>query len=130
MTEPAPPPRPRLGVIANPHQELDTWQEQVLELPELCPHSHNPGPGSALSITYTAGPWFLELFALEAYLPGFVAHPVVRDNELLAQTVDGGAGSCRGAGRAGGGESRSEGGRVETASARPGTCGLRGACRM
>ena len=86
MTEPGPE-RPALVVIANPHPELQTWQEHLLELPELCPHTHNPGPGSTLGIVYTAGPWFLELYALEAYLTGFVAHPVVRDNELLAQTV-------------------------------------------
>ena len=79
--------RPRLAVIANPNLGLHTWQEHLLELPELCPHTRNPGPGSTLGIVYTAGPWFLELYALEAYLTGFVAHPVVRDNELLAQTV-------------------------------------------
>lgn len=81
------PERPQLAVIANPNPDLGTWQEHLLDLPELCPYSHNPAPGSTLSIAYTAGGWFLELFALEAYLPGFVAHPVVRDNELLAQTV-------------------------------------------
>ncbi|GGJ85837.1 hypothetical protein [Deinococcus aquiradiocola] len=92
MTDPAAHPghgaaRPALKVIANPYPQLRTWQEHLLDVPELCPYSHNPGPGSTLSITYTAGAWFLELFALDAYLPGFVAHSVVRDNELLAQTV-------------------------------------------
>ena len=81
------PERPRLGVIANAHPALDTYIEHLLEMPELCPYSHNPGPGSTLRLSYTAGAWILELFALEAYLPGFIAHPVVRDNELLAQTV-------------------------------------------
>jgi len=79
--------RPRLGVIAGDRPALDPHIDHLLKMPELCPYSHNSGPGSTLRLSYMAGAWILELFALEAYLPGFIAHPVVRDNELLAQTV-------------------------------------------
>jgi len=53
-------------VIANARPALDTHIEHLLERPELCPYSHNPGPGSTLRLSYTAGGWILELFALEA----------------------------------------------------------------
>jgi hypothetical protein len=40
-----------------------------------------------LAISYTAADRFLELFSLDAYMAGFVGHTVVRDMELLVQTV-------------------------------------------
>ena len=79
--------RARLKTIANPHPGLVTAVEHVLHLPELCPATRNPKRGSTLTLRYGAGERFLELFSLDAYMAGFVGHTVVRDMELLVQTV-------------------------------------------
>lgn len=76
-----------LGIILNPNPQLETENEHILDLPELCPASRNPAPGSTLSVAYTPGERFLELFSLDAYVLAFTAHPVVRDLELFVQTV-------------------------------------------
>lgn len=79
--------RARIKTIANPHPGLATEVEHVLHLPELCPATRNPKRGSTLTLRYGAGERFLELFSLDAYMAGFVGHTVVRDMELLVQTV-------------------------------------------
>jgi 7-cyano-7-deazaguanine reductase len=79
--------RARIKTIGNPHPTLATRVDHVLRLPELCPATRNPRRGSTLTISYTAGDRFLELFSLDAYMAGFVGHTVVRDMELLVQTV-------------------------------------------
>lgn len=76
-----------LKTIANPNPHMLSEQTHVVTLPELCPASHNPGPGSSMSIRYQAGAHFLELFALEAYFKGYIGHPIVRDIEYLTQEV-------------------------------------------
>lgn len=76
-----------LKTIANPHPQLQSWQEHVLTLPELCPASHNPGPGSTLAIRYHASARFLEVFSLSAYIQAFIGHKTVRDVELLTQVL-------------------------------------------
>jgi len=53
-------------VIANARPALAIYIEHLLGMPKLCAYSHNPGPGSTLRLSYTAGGWILELFALEA----------------------------------------------------------------
>lgn len=76
-----------LKTIANAQPGLPTVVEHVLHLPELCPATHNPAPGSTLTLRYAAGERLLELFSLDAYIDAFVGHPVVRDMELFVQTV-------------------------------------------
>lgn len=78
---------PLLKTIANARPGLPTVVEHILHLPELCPASHNPAPGSTLTLRYAAGERLLELFSLDTYIDAFVAHPVVRDMELFVQTV-------------------------------------------
>ncbi len=76
-----------LRTIANARPGLHTVVEHVLHLPELCPASKNPAPGSTLTLRYVPGERLLELFSLDSYVDAFVAHPVVRDMELFVQTV-------------------------------------------
>lgn len=76
-----------LKTIANPNPAMLTRQEHVIELPELCPASGNPGPGSFLRICYRSHGQFLEVFSLDAYVRAFIGHPMVRDVEILTQVV-------------------------------------------
>ena len=76
-----------LGTIANARPALDMTVEHVLTLPELCPATRNPKPGSTLTLSYAGGERLLELFSLDAYVDAFVGHPVVRDMEFFVQTV-------------------------------------------
>lgn len=76
-----------LKTIANARPQLPTLVEHILHLPELCPATQNPAPGSTLTVSYQAGEWLLELFSLDTYIDAFFAHPVVRDMELFVQTV-------------------------------------------
>lgn len=80
-------PATHLRTIANARPGLHTVVEHVLHLPELCPASHNPAPGSTLTLRYAAGERLLELFSLDTYIDAFIAHPVVRDMEVFVQTV-------------------------------------------
>ena len=76
-----------LKTIENAHPNLKTWVEHRVDLPELCPHTHNPVAGSHLWIRYHSGQRLLELFALEAYILGFQGHQIVRDMEYFVQEV-------------------------------------------
>lgn len=76
-----------LKAINNPNQNMQTWQEHLITLPELCPASKNPGAGSTLLISYSAQQLFLEVFSLKDYIDAFIAHPTVRDVEQLTQAV-------------------------------------------
>lgn len=82
-----PTPAAQLRTIGNARPDLDTVVEHVLHLPELCPATHNPAPGSTLTLRYRPGAQLLELFSLDAYMDAFVAHAVVRDMEFFVQTV-------------------------------------------
>ena len=73
--------------IANARPDLHTVVEHVVELPELCPATENPRPGSTLTICYEARERLLELFSLDGYIAAFIGHPVVRDMEYFVQTV-------------------------------------------
>ncbi|GGI79870.1 hypothetical protein [Deinococcus wulumuqiensis] len=76
-----------LGTIANARPGLEMTVEHVLTLPELCPATRNPKPGSTLTLSYVGGERLLELFSLDTYVDAFVGHPVVRDMEFFVQTV-------------------------------------------
>jgi len=76
-----------LKTIANPYPHMQTQQEHCLHVPQLCPASGNPGPGSRLTIRYISRGRFLEVFSLHDYLQAFIGHRTVRDVEQLTQTV-------------------------------------------
>ncbi|WP_253583228.1 hypothetical protein [Deinococcus sp. HSC-46F16] len=76
-----------LRTIANAHPDLPTVVEHVLELPELCPKTRNPAPGSTLTLRYAAAERLLELFSLDRYMDAFVGHTVVRDMEVFVQVA-------------------------------------------
>lgn len=76
-----------LRVIDNACPGLPTEVEHLLYLPELCPATGNPKPGSTLRLRYQAGAKLLELFSLDAYLDAFIGNPKVRDMEYFVQTV-------------------------------------------
>lgn len=40
----------------------------ILDLPQCCPVSHNPQPGSIIEISYRAGDKYLEVASLKEYL--------------------------------------------------------------
>jgi hypothetical protein len=42
-----------LKTVADPHPALRSRQAHIIDLPELCPASRNPGAGSLLCIRYT-----------------------------------------------------------------------------
>jgi|GEM_PF-1491336 len=79
--------RPILKTVADPHPAMRTRQEHIINLPELCPASRNPGAGSSLRIRYRSHGHFLEIFALAEYIKAFIGHPIVRDVEMLTQVV-------------------------------------------
>jgi len=76
-----------LHAINNSCPSMETMQEHIVELPVLCPYSKNPAPGSNLIISYKANACFLEVFSLFDYVRSFISHPIVRDVELLTQTI-------------------------------------------
>jgi len=79
--------KPALKIVADQHPAMRARQEHMINLPELCPASRNPGEGSFLRIRYRSHGHFLELFSLAEYIKAFVGHPVVRDVEMLTQVV-------------------------------------------
>lgn len=76
-----------LKAIHNPFPRMLTEQEHTIELPELCPASRNPSPGSSLRIGYRSSQRFLEVFSLNTYIQAFVGHKLVRDVEQLTQSI-------------------------------------------
>ena len=76
-----------LNTITNARPDVDMVVEHVLFLPELCPATLNPKPGSTLTLRYQAGELLLELFSLDTYIDAFIGHTVVRDMEFFVQTV-------------------------------------------
>lgn len=84
MDEPSIPP---LKTIANAKPDMQMTLEHILHLPELCPASKNPKPGSTMTLSYQAGAQILELFSLDQYIAAFRGHPIVRDMEYFTQVV-------------------------------------------
>lgn len=77
----------RIKTIGTPYAGMKTKQTHRLYLPELCPASHNPLPGSTMLIFYKTRSRFLEVFSLSAYIQAAIGHPLVRDVEALTQAV-------------------------------------------
>jgi len=76
-----------IKTIGNQRPQMAMTVEHVLLLPELCPASKNPKPGSSVTVRYEAGARLLELFSLDQYIDGFVGHRIVRDIEFFTQVV-------------------------------------------
>ena len=66
----------------------NTYETHILALPECCPRSKNPRPGSTVAIRYMAGPLFLEVASLYAYIDSFRGgRGAVRSMEGMVQTI-------------------------------------------
>lgn len=78
-----------LKTIANPGI---TKQTHVVDIPPLCPVTHNPVAGSTLTISYTPANNLLEIYSLRDYVASFAGSETVRDIEQLAIVV---AQDCR-----------------------------------
>lgn len=81
-----------LKTISNP--KISTLKKQIheVEIPPLCPKTHNPIKGSTLTITYAPNEKLLELYSLNEYVASFIGSQEVRDLELFTQVV---ARDCR-----------------------------------
>lgn len=63
-------------------------QTHIVELPPLCPRTHNPLAGSSVTIVYTpVEHQVLEVYNLTDYVYSFTGSQVVRDIEQFAQVV-------------------------------------------
>lgn len=81
-----------IGAQPNEHPELKTISEHRFDLPQMCPVSHNPMPGSVLTIRYTPAEWFLEVLSLGDYIKSFVGGKqagriFIRDMEQTIQRI-------------------------------------------
>jgi NADPH-dependent 7-cyano-7-deazaguanine reductase QueF len=58
------------------------FQTHILPLPQCCPISGNPQPGSTLYLSYYAGAEFLEVYSLRKYVTEYIGgRGDVRDME-------------------------------------------------
>ncbi len=63
-------------------------QTHIVELPPLCPRTHNPLAGSTVTITYApVENQVLEVYNLTDYVHSFYGSQIVRDIEHFAQVV-------------------------------------------
>ena len=67
-------------------------QTQIVQLPQMCPVSGNPQPGSYVAIRYTDTGRFLEVYSLRAYVQRFVGGWLrdgthIRDMEQTVDTI-------------------------------------------
>ena len=63
-------------------------QIHIMDLPPLCPRTHNPLAGSTLAITYKpVKNQVLEVYNLTDYVHSFTGSQIVRDIEHFAQVV-------------------------------------------
>jgi 7-cyano-7-deazaguanine reductase len=76
-----------IQTVDNQHPAMPMLQRHVVNVPALCPATHNPQPGSTLTLTYLPAAKLLELYALTDYVHSFVGHQTVRDIEYFAQTL-------------------------------------------
>ena len=60
-----------LGTMPNEHPEVSSRMVHTLEIARYCPVSHNPLPGSTLTIRYRVGECLLEVYALKAYVEAY-----------------------------------------------------------
>lgn len=76
------------------HDAVGIRQHHSVELPEMCPVSHNPRPGSILTLSYTPDRWVLEVYGLRVVAHRFVGgfdgnehYPAERNMEGAIQLI-------------------------------------------
>jgi len=68
--------------------DVRTFESHTLPLPQCCPVSGNPQPGSTLTIRYRPKHLMLEVYSLKAYVDQFIGgYENVRDMEGMIQTL-------------------------------------------
>ena len=78
----------KIVTIASVEGVLLQEQTHIVELPPLCPRTHNPLAGSSLTITYApVENQVLEVYNLTDYVHSFYGSQIVRDIEQFAQVV-------------------------------------------
>lgn len=85
--------------MTNYRPDVPLVQAHIFDLPQMCPVSHNPQPGSTLTVRYAPADVFLEIEGLHRYIQSFVGGKweggtFVRDMEQTIQTI---AAHCRAA---------------------------------
>lgn len=77
-----------LTTMPNP-QPLTTYSIHQLDLPQMCPVSGNPKPGSHIRILYKANDKFLEVYSLQKYVNSFIGghSSGIRDMEQTIQKI-------------------------------------------
>jgi NADPH-dependent 7-cyano-7-deazaguanine reductase QueF len=81
-----------LETMPNLRRDIALEHCHIFDLPQMCPVSGNPQPGSQIRIEYTAGECFLEDYAIAGYIASFVGGRSVggvfiRDMEQTIQTI-------------------------------------------
>lgn len=72
-----------INTIPNRHPELSTRITLTTPIADLCPHSHEPQPGSTLAITYDARAVLIELHGVTEWLQTQLSEAL--DLETLCQ---------------------------------------------
>jgi NADPH-dependent 7-cyano-7-deazaguanine reductase QueF len=72
----------------NLHPGVSAFEQHELPLPQCCPISGNPQPGSKVIISYRPRKLFLEVYSLRKYIDLFIGgHEQVRDMEGMIQQI-------------------------------------------
>ncbi len=75
-------------VMITPNRATLVRQKHVVDVPPLCPKTHNPLAGSCVEIEYIPRDnQVLEVYALTDHIHGFYGSQVVRDIEQFALVV-------------------------------------------
>ena len=72
-----------LGVMPNLQPMLRIESKHKLLIEKLCPVSHNPQPGSYITISYTAAHSFLEVYSLQTYMQSFIGGHYTEDSIFI-----------------------------------------------
>lgn len=78
-----------LDTIPNDYPELRSYVKHTLQLPECCPVSRNPRPGSTLTIVYRPTTAVLEVYSLRRLIDSFRggAPDGTRNMEAMVQRI-------------------------------------------
>lgn len=67
---------------------LHTYESHSLDLPVCCPISHNPRPGSRITISYIPGDSFIEVASLKRYIDSYIGGKgEIRSMEGMLQQI-------------------------------------------
>lgn len=83
-----------LRLMPRQHDAVGIRQHHSVDLPEMCPVSRNPQPGSTLALSYTPGQWVLEVYGIREVVRRFVGgfpgdghYPAERNMEGSVQLI-------------------------------------------